>query len=197
MAWTTPKTWSAGAGITASELNTHIRDNENWLKGAFTQLNVTSDSAKAKITPALCGARVYKAADQSITTATDTAVNLDSEFFDSDTFHDNATNNTRITIPASMGGYYMIGGNVLWASNATGQRQCYLRKNGSLGTVIATTSLPAVAATVAHQNVSTLYQFAAADYMELIVFQSSGGNLAVTATTDYSPVMWIHRFSAT
>lgn len=31
MAWTTPKTWSTGATVPASDLNTHVRDNLNAL----------------------------------------------------------------------------------------------------------------------------------------------------------------------
>jgi len=33
IAWTTPRTWTAGETVTAAELNTHIRDNENYLFG--------------------------------------------------------------------------------------------------------------------------------------------------------------------
>jgi len=33
MAWTTPQTWVAGAVGTAAEMNTHVRDNMNYLKG--------------------------------------------------------------------------------------------------------------------------------------------------------------------
>ena len=32
MAWTTPKTWTAGELVTESTLNTHVRDNQNVLK---------------------------------------------------------------------------------------------------------------------------------------------------------------------
>ena len=31
MAWTTPATWSSNQVVTAAQLNTHIRDNENYL----------------------------------------------------------------------------------------------------------------------------------------------------------------------
>ena len=35
MAWTNPKTWSAAAVLPASELNTYVRDNTNYLEGAL------------------------------------------------------------------------------------------------------------------------------------------------------------------
>lgn len=37
MAWTTPKTWTA-ALVTVDEMNTHVRDNLNWLKDPVTDI---------------------------------------------------------------------------------------------------------------------------------------------------------------
>lgn len=36
MSWTTPKTFTAGAVLPASDLNTHLRDNTNFLYGQIT-----------------------------------------------------------------------------------------------------------------------------------------------------------------
>lgn len=41
MAWTTPRTWTAGEVVTASMLNTHVRDNTLALYGAWTSASVT------------------------------------------------------------------------------------------------------------------------------------------------------------
>lgn len=45
MAWTDPKTWVAGDALTASLLNTEVKDNLNYLKGVHAEatLNETSD----------------------------------------------------------------------------------------------------------------------------------------------------------
>ena len=43
---------------------------------------------------------VYNTANQAISTATATSVNFDAESIDTDGFHSNTTNNTRITIPS-------------------------------------------------------------------------------------------------
>jgi hypothetical protein len=195
--WTSPITWTTG-GVTSAQMNANIRDNETWLKGAFTQLNVTTDSAKAKITPALVGCRAYKAADQLIANATLQIIALDTERFDSDAFHDNVTNNTRFTIPASMGGYYMVGATALFAANATASRQVFIYVNSvATGTaIVGNTTLPGTS-TAVYMSVSTLYQFAATDYVELVCYQNSGGNLNVTAVQATSPEMWIHRISST
>lgn len=192
--WTTPITWVNGA-VTATQFNAHIRDNETWLKGAFTQLNVTSDSAKAKITPALVGARVFKAAAQALTTGVSTAVQFDSERFDSDAFHDNVTNNTRITIPASMGGYYIIGGSAQFNASATGHRQLAIVLNGT--TSIAVQLTAAISGVDINMSVATLYQLAATDFVELFALQTNGTNINLNAATNYSPEFWIHRLSST
>jgi hypothetical protein len=196
--WTTPKTWT-NAAVTSAEFNAHIRDNETWLKGAFTQLNVTSDSAKAKITPALMGARAYKGADQTLTTAVQTAVTLDNESFDSDAFHDNAVNNTRFTIPASSAGYYMVGATVLFASNNAGRRIIWLYAPTGLtgGTYFAANEMNSTSTGGSYVTTAALVQLAAADYIELVAYQNSGGNLNITSVADASPVMWIHRISST
>jgi hypothetical protein len=46
MVWITPKTWSTGEALTASDLNTHLRDNLNALKApptAHYELNESAD----------------------------------------------------------------------------------------------------------------------------------------------------------
>lgn len=40
MAWTTPATWTAGQIVNASDLNTQIRDNENYLLNGIARANL-------------------------------------------------------------------------------------------------------------------------------------------------------------
>ena len=51
--------------------------------------------------------------------------------FDTDAYHDNSTNNTRMTIPAGLGGRYLIGGTVGIAQDATGQRAARIYLNNA------------------------------------------------------------------
>ncbi|MEL6148480.1 MAG: hypothetical protein AAGK74_02200 [Chloroflexota bacterium] len=44
MTWTTPKTWGTGDLVTASDMNTHLRDNLSYLKDAITFDVVSVDS---------------------------------------------------------------------------------------------------------------------------------------------------------
>jgi hypothetical protein len=50
------------------------------------------------------GCSLYKTAVQSISNDTNTIINWDAEYFDTDGFHSNVTNNSRITIPSGKGG---------------------------------------------------------------------------------------------
>ena len=113
---------------------------------------------------------------QSISNATATAVSFNSEVFDSDGFHDNSTNNTRITIPSGKAGKYLLIAQISYAANATGARIIKIYKNGSLlmlGNVLS--AAPATDFTVI--NNTTLVNAAVADYFEVFAEQSSGGSL--------------------
>ena len=45
MAWTTPLTWAVGQLVTASQMNTHVRDNLNYLKGAAGTITFDAGAA--------------------------------------------------------------------------------------------------------------------------------------------------------
>jgi hypothetical protein len=57
---------------------------------------------------------------------------LTTEEFDTNAFHDNSTNNTRVTIPSGKGGYYIVNGYALNALGTVGYYQVlYLLKNNA------------------------------------------------------------------
>ena len=60
----------------------------------------------------LTGVGVTKSATQSIATATYTAISWDQEGWDTNSYHDNVTNNSRVTIPSGKGGKYLVTTNV-------------------------------------------------------------------------------------
>jgi predicted flavoprotein YhiN len=125
------------------------------------------------------GVRLTKSANQSISNSTTTAVTFDGETYDTDAFHDNSTNNTRITIPSGKDGYYLIYGAVSWGINATGRREYKLLKNGVLFTEGGTG--PTSGASVSN-IFSIVLNLAAADYIELGGFQTTGGAFDVQST---------------
>lgn len=120
------------------------------------------------------GCRVYASAAQTISNATDTKLAYANESFDTDGFHSNVTNNTRITIPAGLGGYYKVTANSGFLSNASGRRIMAIALNGSIVSQIETS---ANASAEPAASLTDTYSLAAADYLEINVFQTSGGNL--------------------
>jgi hypothetical protein len=168
MPWTTPRTWATNDSLSASTLNTHLRDNLGFL---YTR-------------PA---ARVYNTASQSIATATFVALTFNSERFDTDSMHSTVTNTGRLT--ATTAGIYLAGGNILFAANATGVRGLGIRGNGvTLLALQATNARTDGAGT--YLSVSTLYQFSAGDYVELVAWQNSGSALNSTVESGNTPEFW-------
>jgi hypothetical protein len=132
-------------------------------------------------------ARVYRTTNQTLVSNTFTAISFDAERFDNDTIHDNVTNNSRLTCRTA--GKYLIGANLIFAVDATGAREGILRVNGTL--LIAGVSAPAVAVINNYVNVNCIYDLAVGDYVELLAFQSTAGNLDVVALSPLSPEFWM------
>lgn len=166
MAWTTPRTWVAANQLTAAQLNVDVRDNSTFLRTAH-------------------GCRVYSssATIATLTTATDTVLSFNAEDYDSDSFHDTVTNPSRITIPAGVGaGTYRLFASVSFANNGTGRRRVHFRKNGTTdiggyGSAGSASGGPLFIAAY------TEVVLASGDYIEVMAYQDSGGNLAVNGST--------------
>lgn len=180
--FTSPKSYTAGVAHTAAEGNTYIRDNMKNLDERLTLIGQTSDSVLGQLKSAPYGCVLNRTAAQSIADATDTAITFPSgsvtEELDSDGLHSGVTNSARITIPSGGGGWYAIGGNVRWETNATGVRVLWVEYNGSAGSGTAITESRTAASgstTQTSQLVSTVYLLTAGDYVTLNVRQTSGG----------------------
>ncbi len=139
------------------------------------------------------GARVKRAGAQTFTTGVQTSLTFDTEVFDTDGFHDNAVNPTRLTVPAGMGGTYLIGGSISWVGNATGIRALFVELNaGALLNICGVIQEPE-AANAINQALATLYQLVAGDFVELRALQSSGGNLNDIVDEEAAPAFWLAR----
>lgn len=115
----------------------------------------------------------------SVANDTNTAIPLTGEVLDTDTFHDNAVNNTRVTIPAGLGGRYLVIGRLSWNTNGTGYRSATIVKNGSVTNTLAQATQPGMASQGTVVNVAEVVTLAAGDYIELWGKQNSGGALDV------------------
>lgn len=138
---------------------------------------------------------LYQGAAQSIPNSAFTAVTFDQSLTDSYGAHSNTTNPSRMV--AQVAGFYDLdGGFSLAASNTTGARDGQWYKNGS---AISTPGAGVVVGGSASNTCTTpmpgLQVFlGVGDYVELFVFQNSGGaiNTNVATFTSYVSIRWVH-----
>lgn len=138
------------------------------------------------------GAKAYHSTTQSIPNNTMTAASLDSEDYDSDTIHDLVTNNSRFTVPAGKGGKWRFGSHVMFPANTTGVRVLQLRKNGTdtvRGSRLSEEGDTGTTHSLGHGGIDV--ELAAGDYIELMVFQNSGGALDIgAADNELATTFW-------
>ena len=166
MAWTSPRTWVAGETVTAAQLNAHIRDNLDFLH--------SKDHAS-----------VYDSANQALTDVTYENVSFNSEHFDSNTMHDNATNNSRIKCNSD--GLYLAVFKVTFDTNTVGIRRVQLRENAAGasggGTARGVWNGPSLTGENTVIAGSRLCRLVNTDYLEIFAYQDSGGSLDVVNGT--------------
>jgi hypothetical protein len=161
-------TVAVGDKITASLWNDDVRDAVNFL-----------------ISPPRV--KVYKTANQSIATSSWACLTWNAEAFDTDTMHDNATANSRITFTTA--GTYQIIYNAFWANNDTGLRNHTIEKNGTTTqnsgtTIIEPFAISPVAASHSGASISVLASFVAGDWIQAFVWQNSGGALNLSGGSE-------------
>ena len=106
-------------------------------------------------------------------------ITWDVETFDVGGYHDNVTNNSRITIPAGKAGYYQVSAILSYAANGTGQRIIQVAKNGvsfSYNLIVENGLGGGGYQTVVF---SDIVYGAVADYFQIAGLQTSGGDLNV------------------
>jgi hypothetical protein len=136
------------------------------------------------------GARVYKAAVQSIPNGVTTTLTFDSERFDTDGFHSTSSNTERLTIPAGMGGLYMMGGYINFASDNDGVRFSYIAVTGTAASQVAFNSSESVQGDVTRHTPVGMAQLSAGDYVEFKAYHTAGANLDVSAE------FWVAKLDA-
>ncbi|MFG2913364.1 hypothetical protein ACGF0D_10795 [Kitasatospora sp. NPDC048298] len=132
-------------------------------------------------------------AAQSIGNTTVTSIAMNSTVVDSYNGHSDTVNNTRYAPPIA--GWYLLIGSVSFAVNATGNRLCEFRKNGSGATLAL--GQGAMPTTDIGNNPTprtmTIAQFnGTSDYVELVAFQSSGGALNTVPSQSGFAAIWMH-----
>lgn len=136
------------------------------------------------------GARVQHNTNQSIPNSTITYLAFNSERYDTDTIHDNAVNNSRLTCKTA--GKYIIALHLWYEGHATGYRQAQIHLNRTTRIAHYTKAVPA-GTFIFTIPLATIYNLAVNDYVEVLVYQTSGVALNVITYEEASPIFMIQR----
>jgi len=113
---------------------------------------------------------------QTIANLTTTIVNWTAEDFDGASMHSTSSNTSRLNCVKA--GKYLASCLAHWASNNTGARQIGLKVNGT--TIIESPIYPNNGIGEDVNIHSDTLNMVVGDYLEMVVWQASGGNLDLT-----------------
>lgn len=114
---------------------------------------------------------------------------LGAESYDVGGYHDNAVNNSRMTVPAGQAGAYAIGGRAIFAASASGTyRFIQLAVNG---VAIMDGRFPFDAVQLAYMSLNGAFVLAVGDYVELRAAHDAGAVGTVLNVT--SAALWLNR----
>ena len=137
------------------------------------------------------GCVIKSASDLTVSNNTTTIVDWTTEVIDTDGFHDNSTNPSRITIPTGKGGKYLITFFGPWAANATGARAIALLKNGGANTPSTNWEGFGSSANATTMTWTCIAEYVAGDYIQARVYQTSGGNLSFQRSEGFFSVQYL------
>ncbi len=110
------------------------------------------------------GVRATRTGSWSTVANVDAVVNFDAEETDTHGFHDLVTNNSRLTVPAGLGGFYIVTAGIPLQAGSGSYQQVTLAVNG----VTKAIEIDEVATTQwHHQTISAVLFLAAGDYVEV------------------------------
>ena len=164
MAYTTKKTFSTGAVLTAADMNTYVSDNVDW--------NHELIKAWEGGVPA---ARVSCSTSFEVAGSATTAIVFDTEVLDTDGIWEVAAP-TKLTCKTA--GVYLITGNVKFAQ----AQNIIIEVNGNAVAYYSDTS------TETPKTITTIYPLAVNDYAELFVKNAAGTAQNVMYVEGVSPV---------
>ena len=106
---------------------------------------------------------------------------FDGESFDTDGFHDNVTNSSRLTVPAGLGGKYQIGAYGTLDSAQSTISWWYIRKNGT--TDIAAQAVEGNGGTNSptQASLNVLEDLVPGDYIEFRVGQNNNQSIGAAS----------------
>jgi hypothetical protein len=134
-------------------------------------------------------ARLTKTASQSVTSSTYTNITWDSELIDTSSFHDNVTNNQRITVPTA--GYYKFFIQLEYAANGTGERDIFYLLNATSGSGTIVYKGPGSSVDNFSHQTTFILNLAANDFVIAQTYQTSGGALNIVNQCSFFQVDYL------
>ena len=179
-------TTTTGDIIYASSANTPARLGIGTSGQVLTVSGGIPSWATASSGSSFVGCRLYiTGANQSISNDTVTVINFDAETYDTSSFHDNTTNNSRVTVPSGKGGYYLIAAKAYWvAASDTQERQLRINKNGTALDFFFDVNVNSNAAHT--RELVSIFNLAVGDYIEMAVYQFSGATRTIQKGESYT-----------
>lgn len=141
--------------------------------------------------PAMC--RVTKASAQTINDNTVTALQFDTEAFDTDGMHDNVTNNTRITFQTA--GVYLVTACVTLNTGVDSFTRLTIRLGGT--TNLSGAEIGGSGGDAPRLVPSLLYEFTAGQYVEAMLTQDNTANTSRTTTSGetWFSALWVGQLT--
>ena len=148
-------------------------------------LSLVADSAESTGlkwgTPVSKGVGIYYEGSQSVNNTTDTTLTWNAEIWDTDNYHSNTVNPSRMTIPAGLGGKYLLTGTLAYASYGAGSRFVSVRINGGTSFYISSmTNLGGFDVSIPYAMTLILN---AGDYLQISTYHDGGAAINVTAVS--------------
>ena len=128
------------------------------------------------------GCVLSKGSNQTITAGSYQAITFTTEDIDTDGFHSNATNTSRITVPTGKGGKYLITANFTYGNFNTAKYLAIFKNGAQVDCLIA---WEANSLTTTPYSMSGIVSLVATDYVEVMAYsdiQSTTSNHTFSAT---------------
>jgi hypothetical protein len=130
-----------------------------------------------------------RTAVQSINDATLTTIAWDDEIVDTNSMHNPASNNSRITIQKT--GLYLVFAQAAYAANGTGRRFLNMIKNGAAIDTDLSDNRAATSAGEGRSSLLKVIPLVATNYIETQTLQNSGGALDLQAYSYFGAIQLV------
>lgn len=133
------------------------------------------------------GVRVKKTSTQALVNDTQTVVTWNAEDFDTGNYHNNVTNNSRLTV--SQTGYYSLKSCLQWGVDTSGPRVLLYRING--GTALALSSTTGISNRDTRINGTIDLYLNSGDYIEIVGLHAAVGSLSLQIEESFAGLTFL------